>query len=57
MSENSSSETPLDQKLARDGSENLRVLENIERDITFFKILKVGHLCKKTYFCDQICKI
>ncbi len=34
MSENSSSETPLDQKLARDGSENLRVLENIDVQMT-----------------------
>ena len=34
MSENSSSGTPLDQKLARDGSENLRVLENIDVQMT-----------------------
>ncbi|MDC3270878.1 flagellar motor switch protein FliN [bacterium] len=34
MSENSSSEAPFDQKLARDGSENLRVLENIDVQMT-----------------------
>ena len=34
MSENSSSEAPIDQKLARDGSENLRVLENIDVQMT-----------------------
>ena len=34
MSETSSSETPIDQNLARDGSENLRVLENIDVQMT-----------------------
>ena len=34
MSETSSAETPIDQKLARDGSENLRVLENIDVQMT-----------------------
>jgi flagellar motor switch protein FliN/FliY len=34
MSENSSSEATIDQKLARDGSENLRVLENIDVQMT-----------------------
>ena len=34
MSETSSSKTPIDQKLARDGSENLRVLENIDVQMT-----------------------
>ena len=28
--------------------------EFLEETIKFFKILKVGHLCKKTYFCDLI---
>ena len=33
-SETPSSETPIDQKFARDGSENLRVLENIDVEMT-----------------------
>lgn len=34
MSETPSSETPIDQKFPRDGSENLRVLENIDVEMT-----------------------
>lgn len=34
MSETPSSEAPIDQKFPRDGSENLRVLENIDVEMT-----------------------